>query len=106
MVLELTGLQAAHHSLLALVCFQTCGHPSNEARLLDTTRRDRYRDLLFVSNPSFHWPTLIAWLGPIFGGFIAEYSTWRWVFWATAAYTGLVQIVGVFVLRKAYAPLL
>jgi len=100
MVRELTVLRAAHHSLLALVCFRTCGYPSNEARLWDTSRQGRCRELLLVSNRSFHWPTLMAWLGAVFGGFIAEYSTWRWVFWATAACTGLVRIVGIFVLRE------
>ncbi|KAK5946090.1 hypothetical protein PMZ80_000229 [Knufia obscura] len=51
-------------------------------------------------------PLLGPAIGPIFGGFIAQDTTWRWVFWATAAYTGLVQIVGLFVLRETYAPIL
>lgn len=51
-------------------------------------------------------PLLSPALAPIFGGFIAEHTTWRWVFWSTAIYTGLAQGVGVFVLRETYAPVL
>lgn len=40
------------------------------------------------------------------GGFIAEKTTWRWVFWSTAAYNGVVQLCGLFLLRESYAPLL
>lgn len=34
-------------------------------------------------------PVLGSCLGPIVGGFIAEYSTWRWAFYATSITSGL-----------------
>ncbi|KAJ9660548.1 hypothetical protein H2198_002485 [Neophaeococcomyces mojaviensis] len=51
-------------------------------------------------------PLLGPAIGPILGGFIAEYSTWRWVFWSIAIYTALMQIAGVFALQETYAPIL
>ncbi|OJZ80747.1 hypothetical protein ASPFODRAFT_38150 [Aspergillus luchuensis CBS 106.47] len=47
-------------------------------------------------------PLLGPVVGPIAGGFIAEYSTWRWVFWATSAAAVAVHIVGVFWLRECH----
>ncbi|GLA89272.1 hypothetical protein AtubIFM56815_003745 [Aspergillus tubingensis] len=47
-------------------------------------------------------PLLGPVVGPIAGGFIAEYSTWRWVFWATSAAAVAVQIVGVFWLKECH----
>ncbi|KAJ5171584.1 MFS general substrate transporter [Penicillium coprophilum] len=41
-------------------------------------------------------------IGPIAGGFIAEYSTWRWVFWSTSAAAVAVQIVGFFWLKECH----
>lgn len=40
--------------------------------------------------------------GPIAGGFIAEYSTWRWVFWCTSAAAVAVQCVGFFWLQECH----
>jgi sugar phosphate permease len=40
------------------------------------------------------------------GGFIAEKTTWRWVFWATSIYNGVVQVLGVFLLKETYGPVL
>lgn len=48
-------------------------------------------------------PLLGPAIGPIAGGFIAEYTTWRWVFYSTSACAVLVQILGVFFLRETYA---
>ncbi|EAW10031.1 MFS transporter [Aspergillus clavatus NRRL 1] len=39
-------------------------------------------------------PLLGPVVGPIAGGFIAQYSTWRWVSWSTSAAAVAVQIVG------------
>lgn len=39
-------------------------------------------------------PMLGPVIGPIAGGFIAKYSTWRWVFWSTSAAAVAVQVVG------------
>ncbi|KAJ6185502.1 hypothetical protein N7519_006803 [Penicillium mononematosum] len=47
-------------------------------------------------------PLLGPVIGPIAGGFIAEYSTWRWVFWATSAAAVAVQAVGFLWLRECH----
>jgi len=43
-------------------------------------------------------------VGPIAGGFIAENTTWRWVFWATSIVDVGIQILGLFFLRETYPP--
>ncbi|KAG1723456.1 MFS polyamine transporter [Suillus lakei] len=45
-------------------------------------------------------------VGPITGAWIAERSTWRWVFWSTSIVDAVIQIVGLFLLQETYAPLL
>ncbi len=45
-------------------------------------------------------PLLGPAVGPIAGGWIAERSTWRWVFWSTSIVAGMVQIMGFFTLRE------
>ncbi|CAI7654373.1 unnamed protein product [Penicillium bialowiezense] len=47
-------------------------------------------------------PLLGPVVGPIAGGFIAEYSTWRWVFWSTSAAAVAVQVVGFFWLKECH----
>lgn len=42
--------------------------------------------------------------GPIAGGFIAENTTWRWVFYATSIVDGAIQISGLFFLQETYGP--
>ncbi|KAF2488977.1 MFS general substrate transporter [Lophium mytilinum] len=49
-------------------------------------------------------PLLGPAIGPIAGGFITENTTWRWAFWATTIFTGLVQVCGVVLLQETYAP--
>lgn len=44
--------------------------------------------------------------GPIAGGFIAENTTWRWVFWATSIVDAVIQVFGFFYLQETYAPVL
>lgn len=51
-------------------------------------------------------PLLGPAVGPIAGGFIAEYSTWRWVFWSVTIADALVQLAGLRFLRETYAPVL
>ena len=41
---------------------------------------------------------------PVAGGFIAEYTTWRWVFWAPSIANIVVQVLGVFYLQETYGP--
>lgn len=49
-------------------------------------------------------PLLGPALGPIAGGFIAENTTWRWVFYSTSITDALIQLLGLFFLRETYAP--
>ncbi|KAI0964038.1 hypothetical protein AcW1_000955 [Taiwanofungus camphoratus] len=51
-------------------------------------------------------PLLGPVIGPIAGGWIAEKSTWRWVFRATTITACVVQFFGLFLLRETFAPLL
>ncbi|KAG0701996.1 major facilitator superfamily domain-containing protein [Suillus ampliporus] len=51
-------------------------------------------------------PMMGAAIGPLTGSWIAECSTWRWVFWSTSIIDAAVQILGVFLLQETYAPLL
>lgn len=51
-------------------------------------------------------PLLGPAVGPIAGGFIAEYTTWRWVFYATSIADGVIQVAGLFFLKETYAPVL
>ncbi|WPH01808.1 Hypothetical protein R9X50_00466200 [Acrodontium crateriforme] len=48
-------------------------------------------------------PLLGPAIGPIAGGFITEYTTWRWVFWSTCIAAILVQFIGFFFLKETYA---
>lgn len=49
-------------------------------------------------------PLLGPAVGPIAGGFIAETTTWRWVFYSTSIVDGVIQIAGLFFLRETYGP--
>ncbi|KAL4865826.1 hypothetical protein BDV12DRAFT_145095 [Aspergillus spectabilis] len=49
-------------------------------------------------------PLLGPAVGPIAGGFIAENTTWRWVFYATSIVDGAIQVAGLFLLKETYAP--
>ncbi|EIW85967.1 MFS polyamine transporter [Coniophora puteana RWD-64-598 SS2] len=51
-------------------------------------------------------PLLGPVVGPIAGGWIAEYSTWRWVFWSSSIVDGVIQVFGLFYLQETFAPLL
>ncbi|KAJ5886155.1 Efflux pump vrtL [Penicillium subrubescens] len=49
-------------------------------------------------------PLLGPALGPIAGGFIAENTSWRWVFYSVSIADGLIQFMGLFFLRETYGP--
>ncbi|TIA01842.1 MFS multidrug transporter [Aureobasidium pullulans] len=49
-------------------------------------------------------PLLGPAVGPIAGGFIAENTTWRWVFWSTCIACFFIQLSGVFFLQETYVP--
>lgn len=41
-------------------------------------------------------------VGPIAGGYITQYTTWRWVFWSTSIFDAAVQVLAFFFLRETY----
>ncbi len=45
-------------------------------------------------------------IGPICGGFITQYSTWRWAFWGTSIVDFPIMVVGFFWLEETYPPTL
>jgi MFS family permease len=47
-------------------------------------------------------PILGPVLGPVAGGWIAEYSIWRWVFWSSSIAAIVVQTYGFFGLRESH----
>jgi MFS family permease len=51
-------------------------------------------------------PVLGPVIGPIAAGWIAERTTWRWVFWSTSILAGTTQVLGFFFLCETYAPFL
>ncbi|CAG7921517.1 unnamed protein product [Penicillium olsonii] len=51
-------------------------------------------------------PVLGSCLGPLVGGYIADYTTWRWAFWSTSIVAGLFLAVCLIAARETYAPIL
>ena len=51
-------------------------------------------------------PLLGPAVGPIAGAFIAERTTWRWIFHATTVADALIQVMGLFFLQETYGPVL
>ncbi|EMD41905.1 hypothetical protein CERSUDRAFT_79517 [Gelatoporia subvermispora B] len=49
-------------------------------------------------------PLLGPAIGPVAGAWIAERSTWRWVFWSTSIISGIIQVLGFLFLRETFAP--
>lgn len=45
-------------------------------------------------------------VGPIVGGFIVQYSTWRWMFWATTILQVTVEVASFFLFFESFAPVL
>ncbi|TFY58661.1 hypothetical protein EVG20_g8060 [Dentipellis fragilis] len=45
-------------------------------------------------------------VAPVAGAWIAERSTWRWVFWATTIADACVQLMGLLFLKETYGPVL
>ena len=44
--------------------------------------------------------------GPLLGGFITQYSSWRWAFWAISILDGCIQLIATFFFRETFAPVL
>ncbi|KAI0403161.1 major facilitator superfamily domain-containing protein [Xylaria palmicola] len=51
-------------------------------------------------------PLLGAAVGPIIGGFIAQYTTWRWMFWSTSIFQGVMIVVSFDVFQETFGPLI
>lgn len=51
-------------------------------------------------------PLLGPAVGPIAGGWIAEETTWRWVFWSCTVLTVIIQGLGLLYLQETFAPVL
>ncbi|KAJ9143083.1 Efflux pump antibiotic resistance protein [Pleurostoma richardsiae] len=49
-------------------------------------------------------PVLGAAIGPIIGGFMAGRASWRWMFWATSMFQGVMILVSFTTFRETYAP--
>ncbi|TDZ16736.1 Efflux pump vrtL [Colletotrichum orbiculare MAFF 240422] len=43
-------------------------------------------------------------IGPIAGGYISQYASWRWTFWSVVIVNVTVQVVAFFYLKETYAP--
>ncbi|RHZ69160.1 hypothetical protein CDV55_104414 [Aspergillus turcosus] len=51
-------------------------------------------------------PILGTAVGPIAGGYITQYLSWRWTFWMMAIITGGVSILMALVLKESYVPVI
>ncbi|RHZ67354.1 uncharacterized protein CDV56_109071 [Aspergillus thermomutatus] len=51
-------------------------------------------------------PILGSAVGPIAGGYITQYLSWRWTFWLMAITTGGVSILMALVLKESYVPVI
>ena len=49
-------------------------------------------------------PILAPAIGPIAGGFVAQYSTWRWSFWSVSIADAVIQGFGLLFLQETWAP--
>jgi len=52
------------------------------------------------------FPVLGPAIGPVCGSFIAQYSTWRWAFWAPTIADAPILLLGAFYLEETYEPVL
>lgn len=66
------------------------------------TPEDRGRSL------GVYWllPLLAPAVGPIIGGFIDQYTTWRWMFWSTSVFQGFMSLVSLVAYHETYVPLI
>lgn len=81
----------AHHWRWEVVCLQICSYPDERGAA--------------VGIYSF-FPILGPAIGPLCGGFIEEYSSWRWAFWATTIADIPILAFGSVLLEETYGPLL
>lgn len=51
-------------------------------------------------------PLLGAAVGPIIGGFMADRTTWRWIFWSTSIFQGVMTVMCFMAFEETYPPLI
>jgi multidrug resistance protein len=64
--------------------------------------KERGLAMMLYSSAPFLGPTV----GPICGGFLAQYAGWKWVEGFTAIFTGVMWILGVLFVPETYTPYL
>lgn len=52
------------------------------------------------------FPLLGAGIGPIIGGFVEQYASWRWIFWSTSAFQAIAIVICVVCCRETHLPTL
>ncbi|KAK3695747.1 major facilitator superfamily domain-containing protein [Podospora appendiculata] len=63
---------------------------------------NRGRSMAIASFLPFLGPSL----GPIVGGFITQWVTWQWIFYIMSIFSAALTILGLFVIRESYTPIL
>ncbi|KAF7951767.1 hypothetical protein EAE96_007066 [Botrytis aclada] len=49
-------------------------------------------------------PLLGAAAGPIIGGYITEYTTWRWMFWSTSIFQAIMIVISIPLFQETHGP--
>ena len=49
-------------------------------------------------------PLFGAAAGPIIGGYITEYTTWRWMFWSTSIFQAIMIVISIPLFRETHGP--
>ncbi|KAF7912563.1 uncharacterized protein EAF01_001584 [Botrytis porri] len=49
-------------------------------------------------------PLFGAAAGPIIGGYITEYTTWRWMFWSTSTFQAILIVISIPLFRETHGP--
>lgn len=63
---------------------------------------DRGKSLAIASFLPYLGPAL----GPIVGGVVVQLVQWPWLFWAVSIFDAFITLMGVFIIRESYTPVL